>query len=308
MIQPESIYYKQVQLLIRTLPLIFKESCFALKGGTAINLFIRDIPRLSVDIDLVYLPFKGRTEALEQIHQALSRITEYLEKAIAGIQVHKAFEDKVDALRLIVGLNNVQIKVELSPVLRGTVFEPEFRAVSESVEDRFGYAEVPVVAMEDLYGGKICAALDRQHPRDLFDIRLLLDNEGLTETIRKTALVYIISHSKPISELLDPRFKDISSLYDSEFSGMTVQPVTLEQLEQTRSELVRKLRSEMTLEERKFLVSFKKGTPDWSLMGLNNIDQLPAVQWKQLNLSRMPGGKHNRALEKLIHVIEFMNT
>ena len=52
------VYRRQVQLLIRVLPSIAEEACFALKGGTAINLFVRDMPRLSVDIDLTYLPVR----------------------------------------------------------------------------------------------------------------------------------------------------------------------------------------------------------------------------------------------------------
>ena len=304
MIQPNSIYYQQVQLLIRILPIIFKKSCFALKGGTAINLFVRDLPRLSVDIDLVYLPFEGRIESLIRIQQALSSIAEDLEKTVTGISIHKAFEDKNDALRLIVSLKGVRIKVELSPVLRGTVFEAELMVVNESVENQFGFVEIPVVSMEDLYGGKICAALDRQHPRDLFDIRLLLDGEGLTETIRKTALVYIISHPRPISELLNPRSLDVSSIFENEFTGMTSKPVTLESLLDTRNELVKELKSRMTDEEKRFLLSFKSGKPEWDLLGLNNIDRLPAVQWKLINIKKMPAQKRSIALEKLAKALD----
>lgn len=304
MIQPNSIYYQQVQLLIRILPIIFKKSCFALKGGTAINLFVRDLPRLSVDIDLVYLPFEGRIESLKRIQQALSSIAEDLEKTVTGISIHKAFEDKNDALRLIVSLKGVRIKVELSPVLRGTVFEAELMDVNESVENQFGFVEIPVVSMEDLYGGKICAALDRQHPRDLFDIRLLLDGEGLTETIRKTALVYIISHPRPISELLNPRLLDVSSIFENEFTGMTSKPVTLESLLDTRNELVKELKSRMTDEEKRFLLSFKSGKPEWDLLGLNNIDRLPAVQWKLINIKKMPAQKRSIALEKLAKALD----
>jgi hypothetical protein len=68
----DTIYFRQVQLLVRIIPLIASESCFALKGGTAINLFVRDIPRLSVDIDLVYLPMDERETALQNIRAALT--------------------------------------------------------------------------------------------------------------------------------------------------------------------------------------------------------------------------------------------
>ena len=304
MILSNSIYYQQAQFLVRILPLVFTEECFALKGGTAINLFIRNLPRLSVDIDLVYLPFNSRADALNEIHQALSRIAENLENTFQGIRVHRSFEDKNDALRLIVSLNNVQIKVELSPVLRGTVFEPEHRMVCDSVEEQFGFVEIPVVSLEDLYGGKICAALDRQHPRDLFDIWQLLSNEGISDTIRKTSLVYIISHPTPISELIDPRLKDITSIFQGEFSGMTVEPVTLQELERSREALIKSRQSGITANEKEFLVSFKNGTPDWTLLELDNIEKLPAVQWKLQNLSRMNPQNKKKALEKLIKVLD----
>ena len=120
---------------------------------------------------------------------------------------------------MIIDRNGVRIKVELSPVLRGTVYAPEKMQVSERVEEEFGYAEVSVVNLADLYAGKICAALDRQHPRDLFDVHLLLKNEGLTDEIRKATVVYLISHQRPISELLEPNRSDITNLYNGEFFG-----------------------------------------------------------------------------------------
>ncbi|WP_257284015.1 nucleotidyl transferase AbiEii/AbiGii toxin family protein, partial [Endozoicomonas sp. SESOKO1] len=181
-----SYFYKQVQLLLQVLPFISKHSCFALKGGTAINLFVRNLPRLSVDIDLVYLPLKERNEALSDIKKALREVSDNLQATLQGIDVTEAYKDKEDALRLIVQRSGVQIKVELSPVLRGTVFEPEVMPVSEAVEDEFGYAEMLVVRLADLYAGKICAALDRQHPRDLYDVKWLLENEGLTDDLPDT--------------------------------------------------------------------------------------------------------------------------
>jgi predicted nucleotidyltransferase component of viral defense system len=68
------IYRKQVELLVQTLPQVAEETCFALKGGTAINLFVRDMPRLSVDIDLTYLPISDRNHSLADIDAALKRI------------------------------------------------------------------------------------------------------------------------------------------------------------------------------------------------------------------------------------------
>jgi hypothetical protein len=70
----DKIYKKQVSLLLNVLPEVAKEKDFALHGGTAINLFVRDMPRLSVDIDLTYLPVDERTTSLTTIAEALRRI------------------------------------------------------------------------------------------------------------------------------------------------------------------------------------------------------------------------------------------
>jgi predicted nucleotidyltransferase component of viral defense system len=302
---PDSPYFKQVQLLIRVLPLIAREKCFALKGGTAINLFVRNLPRLSVDIDLVYLPMDDRDTALENIRAALSRISESIGKAIQGARVQNTHEQS-DALRLIVHYNDVRIKIELSPVIRGVVFPERKMSVTESVENLFGFAEIPVVSIPDLYAGKICAALDRQHPRDLFDVKFLMENEGLSDDLRKTFLVYIISHQRPMAELLAPQLKNIRDTYASEFARMARIDVPVDELEAIREKLIKDLNEGITEQERRFLLSFKAKAPDWSLLGIAQIEevkQLPSVRWKMFNLERMLSKKHKEALAKLEKVL-----
>jgi predicted nucleotidyltransferase component of viral defense system len=296
-------YYKQVQLLVQLLPLIAEEQCFALKGGTAINLFIRELPRLSVDIDLVYLPMKARDEALEEIREALARIGGRIRSAFSDSEVIESFRDKMDALRLVVSRSGVQIKIELSPVLRGTVFEPEILSVCAKVEDEFGYAEIAVVNHADLYAGKICAALDRQHPRDLFDLMWLLNQDALTDELRKALIVYLISHPRPLSELLSPAIKDIQTIYEGEFANMPEEEVSLTELEGTRDFLIKLVNKGLTKDERRFLLSFKNRLPEWKLLGLVGVEDLPAVKWKMINLGRMSEDKSKQAYEKLKSVL-----
>lgn len=295
----QSHYYRQVQLLLQIIPFVAQHDCFALKGGTAINLFVRDFPRLSVDIDLVFLPMMDRQEALQTIKDNLNTLAVNITEQIVHTRVTSSFQDKADALRLLVERDGVQIKIELSPVLRGTVYEPQIISVCEAVEDEFGFAEIAVVSFEDLYAGKICAALDRQHPRDLFDIKQLLDNEGITDRLRKALLVYIISHPRPITELLKPHFKDISNIYEGEFRNMAEHDLPLADLANAREQLVNIINNELTQEERKFLLSFKSHEPDWSLLGLPNIDKLPAVRWKLQNIGKMSPQKHADAYHQL---------
>lgn len=301
-----SIYYRQVQLLLQILPFISLHDCFALKGETAINLFIRELPRLSVDIDLVFLPALDRIEALAAIKSALNEIAKEISIKLVGSSVIRSYEDKNDALRLTVNHAGVQIKIELSPVLRGTVYESRIMQVCELVEDEFGFSETNVVSFADLYAGKICAALDRQHPRDLFDVKFLLENEGLTEALRKALLVYLISHPRPLAELLQPQLKDISGIYDGEFRNMAEINVPLHELEGARRHLIDTINSAITDKELRFLLSFKSVQPDWSLLELSNIDQLPAVRWKLQNLANMPKSKHTASVNKLKSVLQII--
>lgn len=293
-----SIHYQQAQLLIRVLPFVAKESCFALKGGTAINLFVRNMPRLSVDIDLVYLPLEDRETSLKMATDALDRISKQLAKDLPGLTAQRP-KMTPDGLRLLVIQDGVQVKLEVSPVLRGTVFPPAEEDVCERVESEFGFAAMPVVSFEDLFAGKICAALDRQHPRDLFDIKLLLDHESISDVLRRTFLVYLISHHRPIVDLLQPNFRDIRTTYANEFAGMTSDPVVVGDLEAAREQLVTVIHQGLTSDDKRFLLSFKAKEPKWDLLGLNGIANLPAVKWKLMNLERMSAKKHQLAFEKL---------
>ena len=300
MLDSSNIYYKQVQLLLEVLPFINNESCFALKGGTAINMFVRDMPRLSVDIDLMYLPVEDRTSSLKHIAESLERIAQEIEKNLRDSKVYR-LEQRGDSTlsKLQVERDAVRIKIETSPVMRGTVKEPTIEMVSPKVEEAFGFGETLVVNHDDLYAGKICAALDRQHPRDFFDVRGLLDNEGISDSLMDVFIVYLISSSQPISKLLQPNLIDISHTFKEQFIGMTTEPIELKLLTDTREELIELLHQKLTEKHKTFLLGFKEGNPDWSLLPFENIDQLPSVKWKILNLEKMDRVKRAEAFEKL---------
>jgi hypothetical protein len=156
-----------------------------------------------------------------------------------------------------------------------------------------------LLSTEELYAGKICAALDRQHPRDLFDVHWLLRNEGLSLKIRKAFLVYVISHPRPMIEILNPSFQDMRDVFENEFKEMVTENVSYEELCATRENLVSTLMKEITPEEKHFLVSVKEGAPRWDLLGLEGVENLPAVKWKLLNIGKMEPSKHRDAVRKL---------
>jgi len=297
----DTIFFKQAELLLRILPLIDKEEVLALKGGTAINFFVRDLPRLSVDIDLTYLPVNERSFALDEIRRILLKISEGIKKRISGTEVTPKKILGTDVIKgLIVDRAGVTVKIEPNLVLRGNVYPPEIKILSKKAQDLFELSlQCRILSSYDLYAGKICAALDRQHPRDLFDVHLLLENEGIKTELRKAFIVYLISHPRPMVEILNPQKIDISGIFEKEFKGMIAQSITLEELETTRDKLVATLREELTPNERQFIVSMKQGQPLWDLLEIEGIEDLPAVKWKLLNILNMDPIKHKKAVHKL---------
>lgn len=298
-------YAAQVSLLVRLLPFIAQEKAFALKGGTAINLFYRDMPRLSVDIDLTYLPVRDRAESLADINETLDRIMTAASRGINGLDARRIDGGGGGATRIRARLGGAEVKVETSPVTRGVVHDPEERAVSTAVEDEFGYAAVQVVSFEDLFGGKLHAAMDRQHPRDLFDVKLLYENEGLTDELFRTFLVYVASSPRPAHELLRPSLSNLDEPYAREFVGMTTIPVTLDDLIATRARLIADIGARLDANAQRFLTTLHDGEPDFEAIGLPQAADLPAVRWKLLNLKKLAAENpdkhkvHREELEKL---------
>jgi len=297
------LYRRQVALLIRILPLVAQEQEFALKGGTAINLFIRNMPRLSVDIDLTYLPVAPRVQSLPGIDAAMKRIAVRIREVLGAQVAETQLRSEGVVTKLVARAGGVQTKIEVTPVLRGCVYEPAVRAVGPAVEEAFGFAEISVVSFADLYAGKIVATLDRQHPRDLFDVRDLMANEGIDDALRRAFIVYLLSHDRPMSEVLAPRRKDISGEFARGFQGMTDKSVTLEELTAAREALIDAAVGGMPDEHRRFLVSFERGAPDWPLLGVDGIADLPAVRWRQQNLDTLKPAARAALVARLEEVL-----
>lgn len=181
----------------------------------------------------------------------------------------------------------------------------QWRAVSEATERELGYAEAQVVAFEDLYAGKICAALDRQHPRDLFDCQQLLSSgPTLPAPFLDTFIVYLISHNRPIAELLNPRFANISGVFEQEVRHMPRSTITLQSLETARLQLIDSIRGGLTETHKAFLLSFKSLKPQWHLLSLPDIEKLPSVRWKLQNIANMSAMQHKQAVRKLEQTLQ----
>ncbi len=199
-------YKRQVRLLLDILPEVAKEDCFALHGGTAINMFVRNMPRMSVDIDLT-----------------------------------------------------------------------------------------SIVPFGQLFGGKICAALDRQHPRDLFDLKYLLTQEGFSDIVKYGFIYCLLGSDRPIHEIIRPHFQDQRLALERQFSGMTAEKFTYEDYEQQRELLVQTIYASITQQDKTFLLSFKNAEPDWSIY---NFERFPSIQWKLQNLNKLKKTNPGKHLEQ----------
>jgi len=281
------VYLDTARLLTQVAPLVFADNVFALKGGTAINLFVRDVPRLSVDLDLVFIDhILGREDALGQINEAIRSASERLKQR--GFPTHVATVADAGETKLFVRREKLEVKVEVNFVMRGTV-HPVRRAslTARAREILQADLELPLVSLEDLYGGKLVAAMDRQHPRDLFDVMELLRHEGITPAIRRSFVAYLAAHNRPIHEVLFPSLRDVSGDYEGTFRGMTAEPVELKALLAARERMVRELQAGLDADERQFLVSLASNEPKWDLLGIAHLEQMPGVRWKLENLGRL---------------------
>src|SRR5690554_2444031 len=286
-------YHKQVELLISVLPEIAKEKIFALHGGTAINLFDNNLPRLSVDIDLTYLPIENREDSLNHINTALISIQKRIERYLAPIRIqHKAKIGK-----LLIQKNNTQIKIEVNLVKRGCYLPPKNMELCLQAQDIFdAFCTMPIVEKGHLYGGKICAALDRQHPRDIFDVHHLFKNEGFSDRIKKGFIFYLISAGRPSYELLFPHLLDQSTSFESQFKGMTNSGFSYDDFISTRKELIQTIQKTLTKDDLAFILSIEKGQPNWELY---NFKGFPAIKWKLKNLESLKNENPKKYLEHI---------
>ena len=274
-------YKQQVRLLLEVLPEVARENCLSLHGGTAINLFVRDMPRLSVDIDLTFVELGEREEAINAINEALVRVKERVETLRPKARV----VHKTDTCKLQIAHQGAQIKIEVNMVGRGLLGEASKLQLCAAAQEEFdAFSAISVVSIGQLYGGKLCAALDRQHPRDFFDVRLLLDNEGFNDEIKQGFLYGLVCSNRPTHELLSPNLIDQQAVFTNQFEGMSSLEFTYVDFENTRSDLIQIIRSRLDDRDKAFLLDFNRLEPDWSYY---DFQEYPSVKWKIQNLTKL---------------------
>ncbi len=280
-------YVDTVRVMLAVAPAVFESGRFALKGGTALNLFVQDVPRLSVDLDLVFVDHAlDRTSAITEIARDLARAQASIERR--GYRVHASRRAQGDDVKLVVDNGHVRVKVEVNVVFRGTALPTEMRALVPTAQDLFTTdLTVPTLTTSELYGSKLVAALDRQHPRDLFDVMHMLRTSGWQQSVVDCFVVYLAGHNRPIHEVLFAPRKPLEPAFGNEFAGMTRDPIHVEPLLDTQARLSVELPRQLTSDHRSFLLSLVQCEPRWDLMPMPHLRDLPAIRWRLTNLEKL---------------------
>ncbi len=299
-------FIEQVRLLLTCMPFVASEVMFALKGGTAINLFFDNLPRLSVDIDLTYLPIEDRNITIVNIQAGLLNIAKKIESSFPNF-VTKPVYDKSNKviLKYLVNSKKVGIKIEPNFILRGHLYPIVNMDVCSGVKEKFdvNLSGVSVLDKDEVFAGKLCAALSRQHPRDLFDMMILLNIGPITDRMRHAFVVYLACGIKPIHEILDPSLHNIESAFNNEFMRMTDFDVRLDELLDVRDQLIKNVKNSLSNNEREFLFSIKTANPRFDLMPFDNLAEFPGIKWKLLNIQKMAKDKAEIMQNKLRDVL-----
>ncbi len=283
----DKAYVETVRLLLEAAPHVFRAPAFALKGGTALNLFVRNMPRLSVDVDVVYADHRpGRDAAMRHIGDELAATMGRL--ADLGIESRPLRTRAGDEAKILVRRDRSQVKVEVNFVFRGTLLPVEKRGLVRPARDLFTTElTLPLLAEPEIYGSKLVAALDRQHPRDFFDVMGVFEGPGLTDEIVECFVCYLAGHTRPIHEVLFSRDLDMAMAYDNEFQGMTRDGVSLADLVAVRARVRGELAAALTERQKRFLLGVAGGEPEWGLMGFPHLAEMPAIRWKLENLAKL---------------------
>ena len=217
-------------------------------------------------------------------------------------------EHKAELHKLLVSQNGAMIKIEVSQLVRGILGSLTEKILCEKAQEKFNtFCSINVVPNGQLYGGKVCVAMDRQHPRDIFDVKQLFQKEGFTKEIKEGFLFRLLSSDRSIQDVLFPNLQDQRLAMNNQFSGMSEEHFTYEAYEFVRETMVKTVQASITEEDKLFILSFKDVVPDWSIY---NFAAYPSIKWKLLNLEKIKVSnpiKHKELYDSLKRKFDAIN-
>ncbi len=298
----DDIYRRQVALLIRIMPSVFRIKDFAVHGGTAINLFYKNMPRYSVDIDLTYIPITDRRTSIDVINTHLTQLKQMIERTVPGIKV----VHKPDVLKLQCSHEGAMVKIEVNGTKRGIIGATGDHMLCARAQNEFQMGcKARIVSFSQLYGGKITAALSRQHPRDLFDCKYMeIDN---FKDVKDGFMLCLLGSDKPIIESLRPNPIDQTEALEKQFAGMSDVPFSYADYEDARINLVKMVNDNLDSADKDFLLSFEVGNPIWNLCCAGDLSAYPSIRWKQQNIIKLKEINPQKHLDGINKLREFFS-
>lgn len=247
---------------------------------------------------MTYIPIQDREESLRTIEEHLKTLKVNIEKSIPNIKVIP----KYDVWKLQCTLNGATVKIEVNTIKRGIIGETEDKMLCEKAQIEFSMAcKARTVSYSQLYGGKITAALSRQHPRDLFDCKYM--EISSFDDVKNGFILCLLGSDKPIVESLQPSSIDNKDALENQFKGMTDVEFSYADYEEARINLIAQVNAALTETDKDFIISFENGTPDWSKCCAGDLSNYPSVKWKLNNINKLKETnlqKHQNGVERLI--------
>lgn len=291
--------------MLRLLPEIARDKDFALHGGTAINLFYYDMPRLSVDVDLTFIPFGDRKKDIKCIRLKLLELSACIKRSLPHVAIKEPVSEE-DELKLYCTFEGSLVKIEVNTINRGVFGDVKILPLSNMAQKEFkSYCEMQIVPIAQLLGGKIVAALDRQHPRDLFDVRKILASPGYSDDIHKGFMFCLLSSKRPFHEILKPGDVNQMAVMESQFSGMTDEDFSYNTYENVKRKLLKKVIAHLSEHDKALLTSFTSGDPVWPEKDLSCF---PGIRWKLLNIRKLKTSnkiKYQHQLDQLAQILDY---
>lgn len=268
-----------------------------LKGGTAINLTVFSLPRLSVDIDMDYMPNDSKENMMATRGKISKVVKEYMESEGYQLSDNSRFSHSLDAFHFLYmnsGGNRDMIKIELNYSLRAHVLHPTRR---ELLTDAFGdksclYTVHPI----EIFAAKANALLSRAAARDLYDFNNLVtsdlfQNKTEADLLRKTIIFYATISAETVNKTFDTSAIDsltFSKIRRDLFPVLTKSEAKshfqLEQYKNAAKEYIHNLMV-LTPEEKEYMDRFVKGEYNPELLFsnpeiLSQIENHPMALWK----------------------------
>lgn len=208
---------------------------------------------------------------------------------------------KYDVWKLQCTLNGATVKIEVNGTKRGIIGVTEDKMLCDKAQQEFSMAcKARTVSYSQLYGGKITAALSRQHPRDLFDCKYM--EISSFDDVKDGFMLCLLGSDKPIIESLQPNSIDQTDALENQFKGMSDVEFSYADYEEARINLAAQVNAALTETDKDFIISFEEGTPDWSKCSTGDLSNYPSVKWKLQNIVKLKNTnpqKHQQGIERL---------